>query len=344
MIEQKAIMIPRRVPGARRSIAGTMLAEHRLMNRLTRFPAKTVGVLPALCAVFAAPAWGQTGAPADQPTPANQPTPAHVPWTRQIAVEGQIGSATPLGIFGVALDAEVLPWLSVSAGIGADMFDRDDDYTCQCHWSLRQVALMPRLRRPIFGGNTFGSVGVGLSRNAQPDVGGQHSPLVRQDDELALEHRFADGVRARAFTGIGFSLNQPHLPPFSGSIYFGVALGYAVVPGPDRSTVPSGWYGWQPLIGDIGAAILAGAGYRSPQTVRGAFAVYLLPGPIIHVAHRRDARAVVSAALRGLLPYLFWTTFAKRNPDGGYEIEPASALVAGAVTAAVVDDLFLSWN
>jgi len=295
-----------------------------------------------LCSFFTAIALAQSAPPDEQPRAAGPAPPTT--WLRQIAIEGQVGSATPLGVLGVQLDADLLPWLSISAGVGTDVFDRDDSYGCQCHWALRQVALMPRLRRPILDGTTFVAVGVGLSRNAQPDVGEVYTPLVRQDDELAVEHRFENGVRARAFGGVGFSLDGPHLPPFAGSLYFGAALGYAVVPNPERSISASGWYGWEPLLSDFGAVVLGAEGSRNQQAVRGAFALYGLPAPIVHLAHRHYGRAILSAALRGVLPYLFWKVFATPDPDGGYDVQPGAAIVAGAVVAAAADDLLLSWQ
>ena len=95
---------------------------------------------------------------------------------------------------------------------------------------------------------------------------------------------------------------------------------------------------------DFVAAMLGSAGSGNQQVIRGAFAIYGLPAPLIHVAHHQYGRAVLSAALRGLLPYLFWKEFTQPNPDGGYDVQPASAAVAGAVTAALVDDLLLSWK
>ena len=329
-------------------VAGTTLARRHPVHRKDRSALVTVGVSSALCVILSAPALAQSDAQEGQPTRADQPAPADQPalatWRRQIVVEGQIGAGTPLGLFGLAVDADLLPWLSISAGFGTDIFDRDDSYSCGCEWSLRQVALMPRLRRPIFDRDTFVALGVGLSRNAQPDLVGLTTPLVRQDDEIALERRFENGVRVRAFAGVGFSLNAPHLPPFAGSLYLGAAVGYAVLPNPRHSAVPARWYGWQPLLSDLGAAVLAADKSRNQQAVRGAVALYLLPPPIVHVAHRNYGRAALSAALRGFLPYLFDRTFAKPNPDGGYDVDPASALVTGAVIAALVDDLLLSWN
>ena len=213
------------------------------MGTTTRTAAVTVGISSLLCGLFTTPAVAQAVRPPPRSATAGEPE--KTPWTRQITIEGQLGAAAPLGALGLAVDADVMPWLSISAGVGTDMFDPKDKYTCQCSGGLRQMALMPRLRLPLFDSATFVSLGVGLSRDAHAQLGDVEVPLVRQDDELGVEHRFDNGIRLRAFVGVGFSINDPRPTAFAGSFYYGAAMGYALVPNPERSSYsPGGWYGW----------------------------------------------------------------------------------------------------
>lgn len=311
------------------------------MGTTTRIAAVTVGVSSLVCGLFTTTAVAQAVTPLPQPAGAGAPD--KTPWTRQIAVEGQLGAAAPLGALGLAVDADVLPWLSISAGVGTDMFDPKDKYPCQCSGGLRQVALMPRLRLPLFDGATFLSLGAGLSRDAHAQLGGVDVRLVRQDDELGLEHRFDDGIRLRTFVGVGFSLNDPRPSAFPGSVYVGAAMGYAVVPNPERSSFSVGsWYGWQPLLSDVAASVVALDASGSQTAIRAGLAIYGLPPPMIHFAHHHYGRTLASVTLRTLLPYLLWANFATPNENG--QTNEAAPIVAGAVFAAVIDDLLLSWN
>ncbi len=64
---------------------------------------------------------------------------------------------------------------------------------------------------------------------------------------------------------------------------------------PDASAVP-GWYGWQILIGDAGAAAWALLPGTTGLVLGGG--VYLLTGPAIHLGHKQGIKALGSFALR----------------------------------------------
>ena len=292
-------------------------------------------------AMLARPALGQTAVAAAGPAPGAHP--------HRVVLEGQVGLAAPLGALGLALDVDILPWLSVQAGAGVDVSDQDE--LCGCRWGTRQLALMPRLRHPVLGAGTFVSLGVGISRDAAPNVGEVHTPLSREDNEVSIEHRFDDGVRVRAFAGLGFYLNAPHLPAFGGvSVYYGAALGYAVWPNPPappgRSLSIGRWYGWQILLFDATAALLAASVHNETQAYRDEIALYAIPGPVIHFAHQRYWRVAVSVALRALVPLALasWAQ-SQPNPGGGESgPDPRAFAVAGAVVAALIDDLAVAWS
>src|SRR4051794_7130578 len=65
---------------------------------------------------------------------------------RQLVVEGQAGANLPLGQYGLAVDAELLPWLAVGGGVGIYV----------AHWvdPTPRYALMPRVRLSPWGGLT----------------------------------------------------------------------------------------------------------------------------------------------------------------------------------------------
>src|SRR6185312_14045892 len=307
------------------------------MPRSTRAALVTVGVSSALCAILTAPARAQSVAPANA-----QSVPQ--PWTRQIAVEGQTGIGAPLGYLGLSVDADVLPWLSISAGLGTDLFEVKYRPLYVDQQGFRQLAFMPRLRLPVLDGATFVTLGVGVSRDpgAHTDLG--DTVLVRQDDELGFEHRCENGLRARAFAGIGFSLNDSTRTGFPGAAYAGLAVGYAVAPNPDRSTVPTGsWYGWQPLLSDVVAATVAGLGSGTHEAARAGLAIFVVTPVVIHVAHHNYGRAIASAALRAGLLYMA-AHVNDGSPGGDYDASVSGAMVGASVLAALVDDLALSWD
>jgi hypothetical protein len=292
---------------------------------IARLVVITVGLSSFFCTTFTSPAEAQPQAGTESRT-------------GQIAVEGQIGYDTPLGVSGLAIDVDLRSWISISAGVGTDMFVPEKYYTCPCPDGRKHAALMPRLRLPVFDGATFLALGVGLSRSSKPEDDVPN--VLRQDDELALEHRFENGVRARAFAGFGFSLRGS--PSVFGTLYAGAALGYAVAPNPDHSSATGPWYGWQAALSDTIAAVLGAYNRQYPHAFPTAIALYAVPGPIIHVAHHHGRRAVASAALRGLLPFVSQLALTSVDDNGGNDRR--AVMVAGAVVAALVDDLALSWG
>jgi hypothetical protein len=296
----------------------------------------TVGLSSALCAILTAPALAQTDP--NQPEPAAAAGPRDHSWTRQVAVEGQVGYGAPLGYVGLAVDADVLPWLSISGGLGTDLFEVKYLPLYVSHQEVRQLALMPRLRLPVLDGATFVTLGVGISRDPGSSTELLDTARVRQDDELGFEHRFDNGLRARAFAGIGVGLNDPHR-----WAYAGAALGYAVVPNPDQSSVPGPWYGWQPLLSDALAVVVAADGSPSHEAARAAVAIYALTPVVIHVAHHNYVRAVLSAALRTTLMYLA-LHINDNSPGTDYDVRGSGPAIVAGTVAALVDDLALSWK
>jgi len=294
------------------------LLNRPFVPKIRRVAVLAVGLSSAFWAIFTTPAHAQSE-----------------PWTRQVAVEEVASDGGPLGIFGLAVEVDVQRWLSISAGVGADLFAQEKYYTCPCPGGRNHLALMPRLRLPLLDGATFVALGLGISRSSDS------SNVLRQDDELALEHRFQNGVRARAFAGIGFQITGP--PDVLASFYAGAGLGYAVVPNPEHSSAsPLPWYGWQPAIADTIAAVLIAHNRQYPHAFPAAFAIYGLTPPIIHIAHHHTGRAVASVVLRATLPFLSYLAPA----GGGVAGDSADKGVAavGAVLAALIDDVALAWD
>jgi hypothetical protein len=320
------------------------------MRSKPRAAALIVGLSSALCGLFTTPALAQADAQSidAEPVPERQlpvpAAPAAPAWPRQVAVEGQAGYGAPLGDLGLAVEADVLPWLSLSAGLGSDLFESQYQPLYVKQVVVRQMALMPRLRFPVFDDATFVTLGAGVSRDAGPHTQTDDHVLVRQDNELGLEHRFGNGVRVRAFAGIGVALNDPTHPGFAPSAYAGAAFGYALYPNPESSAVPKGsWYGWQPLMSDLLAAAVAASGNGTHESARAGLAIFAVTPSVIHFAHRNYGRAMASAFLRMGLLYMA-ANINDGSPGSDYDVRGPGPFVAAAVIAALVDDLAMSWG
>jgi hypothetical protein len=266
----------------------------------------------------------------------------------RLFVEGQIGSSTPIGRYGLSVDATVARGFSLSAGVGEDALHRDGDDV-----GIR-YAFMSRYHVALDGGPTTLSFGLGLSYGKRPPYG---DAATRLDAEISIERLFDDGVRVRAFGGFGRVLdpNPDATTAETNTLYAGVALGYAVVPNPAASAFPwSRWYGWQNLGLDAVAALL-GAGhdlslwggnplFARHLSDRAAIGVYAVGSPMVHLAHHNYGRIAASIGVR-LLGIATGALLGARSEigDGGGNLEGLGA-VTGAVAGALVDDLALAWD
>jgi hypothetical protein len=266
----------------------------------------------------------------------------------RLIIEGQIGSTTPIGRYGLGIDAAVARGFSLSAGVGEDALHRDGDDV-----GLR-YAFMPRYHLALDGGPTTLSFGLGLSYGKRPPYG---DAATRLDAEISVERLLVGGVRWRAFGGFGRVLdpNPDATTAETNTLYAGVALGYAVIPNPAASSFPSSrWYGWQNLSLDAAAALLGGGANLSLSSGSALFAqhlgdraavgVYAVGSPMVHFAHHNYGRMAASIGVR-LLGIATGALLGARLQDGDTSnTMVAEGAVAGAVAGALVDDLALAWD
>jgi hypothetical protein len=108
------------------------------------------------------------------------------------------------------------------------------------------------------------------------------------------------------------------------------------------------WYGWEMLPTDIGSLVLSLVGQRWPLLV-----TYIAAPAAIHAANGRGGRAVLSVALRALVPLSIAITgaalggacFEGESPnDHCRERFVTVPLFASAIVAAIVDDFLLAWK
>jgi hypothetical protein len=269
------------------------------------------------------PAWGQS-----DPAPENV---SGASSDHYVIVEGQAGTGIPLGLYGLAAEIDMLSCLSLQAGLGVGIANSPS--------APVNFAVMPRLRYPLFGGVASASLGIGVSRVAH---------FYRQDDELSLEFLLHDGVRVRAFGGLGFYLNADDTPAFGSTLYVGLGLGYAISPNPtvpaERSLSIGRWYGWQSLAIDVSAELVYSRTYSRQTAAAGGAVIFALGGPLVHIAHRRYTRAAISLVLRSVIPLGLAAGLAQAGSDenGGMDLPASGLAVAGAVIAAAIDDIFLA--
>jgi hypothetical protein len=268
--------------------------------------------------------------------------------TPRLIVEGQIGSTTPIGRYGLSVDANVARGFSLSAGVGEDaLYGEGDDVAIR-------YAIMPRYHVALDGGPTALSLGLGLSYGKRAPYG---DAATRVDVEIAIEHLFTDGVRVRAFGGFGRVLdpNPDATTAETNTPYAGVALGYAVMPNP--ATPPSHmsrWYGLQNLGLDAVAALLAGGAnlslsggtalFAQHLGERAAIGIYAAGSPLVHFAHHNYGRIAAGIGVR-LLGIATGALLGARLQDGDTSgTEATGGAVVGAVAGALVDDIALAWD
>jgi len=201
--------------------------------------------------------------------------------------------------------------------------------------------------------------------------------VIRLNPEISVEHRFGRWWSVRGFGGLGVILTDttcsystpylivqgclsPDVPatyryeyvpllPYAG---VAVAAGVQAEPaGIGSNWFGSPWYGWQILLGDVAATagILGGSSSSNVGTgghlmFYGGFGLYGLGGPIIHLTHKKEMRAVISFALR-TLPTLVVLKLAPgvNDNDGGTRPDYLSALATMAA-AALIDWTVLGWG
>ncbi len=139
-------------------------------------------------------------------------------------------------------------------------------------------------------------------------------------------------------------LPAPPPPPASYQPAPPTPWGYGAYPPPipypanirSGSRLESRWYGWQTLLADGSALLLAS---------EASVPVYVLGGPVIHWAHGNGWRGVGSLSLRVGAPVVFAAALVS-TCDGGGEYgclgEAILGVVFGVVTAVAVDAAVLA--
>jgi hypothetical protein len=258
-----------------------------------------------------------------------------------------------------------------------------------------RLAVMPRFTVVQLGGTAL-SLGLGYSRKKWADIdmyraGDQvmhverrWDPAHRIDGELSVAHRFASGLRLRAFVGIDLvvgdaettiSMNPasivvgsetfptaPSPPPSPWSAYGGLAIGFgAPRPGADPAPLSiKGWYGWQILAIDLPSIVAftlerqdqtnpvpTPEAARATVTARASLAGFALGGPAVHLAHGHGWRAAGSLAARLVLPLTVLVMGAAMYDEGecaGLECGRERAMIVTAAMTSLVDAAIVSWR
>jgi hypothetical protein len=185
---------------------------------------------------------------------APQPEASHDRWSaRPIAVLGQFGTGTPVGLIGLMAEWNVTPYFAVEAGLGeGGGADTAGGPQTQPRPDPLQLALVPRLRAPL--GPVALSVGAGVSEGGYQTRGRLFADWSETDlwmwdhatwldADVALEGRGASGFQWRVLAGVSSMTNaaspdrcEPHYgdmctPWTKNSVslfYLGAAFGYAI--------------------------------------------------------------------------------------------------------------------
>ncbi len=169
------------------------------------------------------------GAPTAAPLPGDHVAPQ---WKRSLAVEGHLSIGGPVGVGGVMIAYEPVPWLVLPIGVGAG-------------FAGPQLAFVPRLRWVWSDSIAALSAGAGLSggpydsfTNAFSGLSSRHwDRALWLDLSASLELRWSVGMSLRFYAGMGSLLNPSEgtcdftCEPVQQQIpYFGLAAGYAFAP------------------------------------------------------------------------------------------------------------------
>jgi|GEM_PF-710787 len=110
------------------------------------------------------------------------------------------------------------------------------------------------------------------------------------------------------------------------------------------------WYGWQVIVVDVPLAIAfdIGAVAKSDPVLYAGYGGYVVGAPVVHVANRNTAAAILSASTHLLLPgagFAFGrVAVAKIAPDTSTGTRIAIGMTAGAAAATTIDAVFTSWG
>jgi hypothetical protein len=203
--------------------------------------------------------------------------------------------------------------------------------------------------------------------------------VIRLNPEISIEHRFGRRWTLRGFGGVGAILTEPtctystplrqvqgcqspdlpvvyrydrvRLLPYGG-VAVAASLPGASMGVADSPWFVSPWYGWQILLSDVAAAAaaLGGSDSSTVSTDRhlllySGVALYAFGGPIIHVTHKNEGRALISFALR-TLPTLLAVELL-RGKIGDQESGRDNRVfipLATTAAAAIIDWTVLGWS
>jgi hypothetical protein len=201
--------------------------------------------------------------------------------------------------------------------------------------------------------------------------------VTRLNPEISVEHRFGRRWSVRGFGGLGVILtgtnctySSPYLivegclsPDVPATYryeyvpllpYAGVAIAAGVQSEPSgvgARWFGSPWYGWEILLGDVAATagILGGSSSSTVGTDKhlifySGFGLYGLGGPIIHLTHKNEMRAVISFALRTLPALVVLKLAPGVNSNDGGTLPNYSLALGTMATAAIIDWTVLGWG
>ncbi len=110
------------------------------------------------------------------------------------------------------------------------------------------------------------------------------------------------------------------------------------------------WYGWQTLAVDVPllTTFFVAESAGEDGVALGAMGGFVIGSPIVHVAHRRTAPAVVSGFAHLLLPLggllLVRPIVAKAAPDASLDVRTAVGVTAGGLVASSLDVFALAYE